>query len=344
MRHANVRRSRSMHHSCVRLLMTGFLLVAACEGTTSEECDTSDTTGYLDGRWRSPPLPAKEYVLTNAGNSLTQQRLWFGSDVPQSLATVWWPQGMTDLPVNWACTVGTNEGALRDARLILLVDGSQVRFLNAQAELVDFAPVQIPPGSQGSVDLRIPGASVAPGAHTMVIALESASTGLVDLGITETIIKGDNAAFGSRPDHTSQAILQPSIDGFLLVESAGSFIPANIPLTTITADGTMPLRMQIGPSAGSTCSGTPVPIIVSMLVDFRQVSLEGFGPYARLLLDGAHSAIFDTRAIGLPPPDGTKHIISIIVHQGDGLYSEAPPGTVTGLVARQAISIANGFY
>jgi hypothetical protein len=78
------------------------------------------------------------------------------------------------------------------------------------------------------------------------------------------------------------------------------------------------------------------------LVDFRQVQLDSFGPFIRVLADADSSYVFSTTARGLPV-DAKRHVITVVEYQGDGLYSSVPPGQFAPWTALPA-SLANAFY
>lgn len=316
------------------------LLLASC-GVDGGECGpVVDEAAWIAGEYAPPSVPVLYEELGMPGGVGTISQVRFDADVPRSPRTVWW-SGPDDLALRWQFALARNDGSLRDARVVLLLDGLQLSYLDDTGQRVDFAPLRIEPSSSGELALHIAAADVTKGAHSLVIVAID-PRGSVWKGEALTLIRDGDARFTPRPDHTAQASFARG-DGSSFVSVGDSPFYLDKPLP-VTAQGSLPLRAMSPISAAEQmCSGERAAKSFTVLVDFRQRTMDGFGPFARVLVERDQAAVVKTELRGLPPPDGQRHVVTVLEVEGDGSYGEDPPGTFAGRVGRPG-SLANGFY
>jgi hypothetical protein len=90
--------------------------------------------------------------------------------------------------------------------------------------------------------------------------------------------------------------------------------------------------------------GGDVPLVTSVFVDFEQVVLSGVErPFVRVEVGPDQVAVVETEAI-VPPPDSSRHVLSVVVYEGDAMFTEAPPGNFTPWSSNWPYAIAFGSY
>jgi hypothetical protein len=199
-------------------------------------------------------------------------------------------------------------------------------------------PVRITAGESGEVEAEIPAEAIGTGAHTLALVVLSERNGDLVHGQVVTAIRGE-ARFGSRVvDVEGTTASEPGASEVL---SNGKHIPLNAPISTIE-EGVLPLTIRMSLSSGE-CGGT-VPLVASVFVNFEQVVLKNFDrPYVRVAADRDQGAVVETAAI-VPPSDSSRHVLSVVVYEGDGLFTEAPPGNFTPWSSIWPYAVAFGYY
>jgi hypothetical protein len=311
-------------------------IVACSDHSQSSTCQI-DVSGYETGEWQATPSRTDELAKNEQLNSVFD-RFWFDG-AKGSATTFWWPErGSTTL--HYQFSTATNYTRLRDARFLLLVDGRQVALRDSSGAEVTNVPVRIEPGERGEIEVEIPDEAVSSGAHTLALVVLSERNGDVVHGHIVTAIRGD-ASFGRYMLDEAEAT--PSTGAATEVWSDGMAIPVDAPIGTVRPEGALPLSIPMRLIDGLECGGL-VPAVATVIVDFDQVALKDLGrAFVRVAIDRNRTAVVDVEAV-VPPPDANRHIVSVVAYQGDGMFTEAPPGNFTPWSSISPYAIAFGHY
>ena len=308
------------------------LLVASCilfgcqteESTPSQsQCVGLDHSHYERGDWPGPTEPKTYGPFPTPDANSSFQRFEFVPALPETINTVWWPSN-GEVGVRLKLAAGANFVGWQDATLLLFVDGRQVS-MNVGDEVLQ-VPLQILAGTAGGVEFTVPAATIGPGTHTMAAMIMDVQSGRLSLGKVFTLVR-EREPFAARPDHTERARMFAAEDFVVPSASRGVLIDRPVSLTT-EPDGTLPITLRLQPmQRQGACIGTRTPLVASVLIDGVQASLVGLGPFVRLIVAQKEYGEIDVRVAGIPR-DSRPHAVTIVQYEMDGMYTEAPPGTV----------------
>lgn len=312
----------------------------ACSRSDKARCEV-DTSKYESGSWHAPDdAPAPSTLAPQKGESDWDEELSFGGDVHRTMSVLWWPEH-GDVELSYRLALGSRVRTFEDARLLVLVDGVQVPLVDADSEEAPFLRVNVDAGQLGEVTGSLREELVSEGTHTLVVCVVKANNGALAAGQVFTAIR-ERPVFTARPDHASMLEIEPRAD-FLLLTSDEKPVPPDAPISTVAADGTLPLEFRLQRPAGIDCPSLRVPIVATVLIDFQQVELESFGPFVRADLRVADSA-FVRAVVHGPAPGAERHVVTVVHYSGDGLFTEAPPGTYTPWAVLQPGTTGFGTY
>lgn len=283
-------------------------------------CDV-DVSGYVDGRWSAPPPGPSRADVEIPAIGIAFGFRWL--DGARSSHGTRWLGENEDLAMRISIAAAEDDGSLRDVRAVLLIDGLQQTLLVEEDREVRFAVLEAPPGTRDAETVRVAANAVENGAHSLVVALLHAKSGMLIGGTTFTILKEDPSFADERPVHNAMARFEARSEFSPIARSGDMQVFSHGAFSGIGSDGSLPLTLTMQLKDG-TCRGRAIPVFVTALVDFDQVPMSGFGAFSRVLVEYDEAATIETVLRDLPL-DGEAHTLSLFQVQGDGLYTEAPP-------------------
>jgi hypothetical protein len=285
-----------------------------------------DLEAYKAGPWHKPKLGTAVVAHVSAPAHGVEAALHFRSSDAGSEGFTIWLDPEEEFQFDFELTLGTQDPDPKMGYASLLLDGL-VQPMDAGTGEQPALVFDLHPGNVVRRSVVITAGAIATGAHSGALLFWNGSgASLVTYALT--ILKG-SSTFVSRPAPLSDQIQRitdvPQGEGSNIVPSNANFLLTDHP----EPDGSLILGFLVTPTWSGDCLPLLHRLVLVAFLDNLQVPLGDLGLRPSLELRQTKAAVFSMTVQDLPVSSSASqpHVFQIWQLEGDGAYSDAPPGT-----------------